>query len=109
MELLISQQQGMKRCGLMPGEPRGSVTEITGAMNLCSKSLRLPSGRISELLLRRKRLTSMTKTEIKNDILTDAELDGVVGGLNPQPLPPSPPPPPEGFLHSFAILAFNRF
>ncbi len=34
----------------------------------------------------------MTKTEIKNDILTDAELDGVVGGLNPQPLPPEPPP-----------------
>jgi hypothetical protein len=34
----------------------------------------------------------MTKSEIKNDILTDAELDGVVGGLNPQPLPPEPPP-----------------
>ena len=49
----------------------------------------------------------MTKTEIKNDILTDAELDGVVGGLNPQPLPPSPPP--ESFLHSFAARAFNRF
>jgi hypothetical protein len=45
----------------------------------------------------------MTKTEIKNDILTDVELDGVVGGLNPQPLPPEPPP--EG-LHSFAT---NRF
>jgi hypothetical protein len=40
------------------------------------------------MLLRRKRMTNMTKTEIKNDILTDAELDGVVGGLNPQPLPP---------------------
>jgi hypothetical protein len=50
----------------------------------------------------------MTRTEIKNDILTDAELDGVVGGLNPQPLPPSPPPPPEG-LHSFATGAFSRF
>jgi hypothetical protein len=25
-------------------------------------------------------------------ILNDAELDGVVGGLNPQPLPPGPPP-----------------
>jgi hypothetical protein len=24
--------------------------------------------------------------------LTDAELDEVVGGLNPQPLPPGPPP-----------------
>jgi hypothetical protein len=34
----------------------------------------------------------MTRTEIKHDILTDAELDGVVGGLNPQPLPPDPPP-----------------
>jgi hypothetical protein len=54
-------------------------------------------------------MTNMNKTEIKNDILTDAELDGVVGGLNPQPLPPSPPPPPEGFLHSFATRAFNRF
>jgi hypothetical protein len=53
-------------------------------------------------------MTNMTKTEIKNDILTDAELDGVVGGLNPQPLPPSPPPP-ESFLHSFATRAFNRF
>jgi hypothetical protein len=56
----------------------------------------------------KKRTTNMTKTEIKNDILTDAELDGVIGGLNPQPLPPSPPPPPEGF-HSFATGAFNRF
>jgi hypothetical protein len=37
-------------------------------------------------------MTNMTRTEIKHDILTDAELDGVVGGLNPQPLPPSPPP-----------------
>ena len=35
----------------------------------------------------------MTQTEIKNDILTDGELDGVVGGLNPEPLPPEPPPP----------------
>jgi hypothetical protein len=26
--------------------------------------------------------------------LSDAELEIVVGGLNPQPLPPSPPPPP---------------
>jgi hypothetical protein len=50
-----------------------------------------------------KKDDDMTKTEIKNDILTDVELDGVVGGLNPQPLPPEPPP--EG-LHSFAT---NRF
>jgi hypothetical protein len=26
--------------------------------------------------------------------LSDAELEMVVGGLNPQPLPPSPPPEP---------------
>jgi hypothetical protein len=35
-----------------------------------------------------------TKNEIKTELLTNAELDGVVGGLNPQPLPPSPPSPP---------------
>ena len=52
-------------------------------------------------------MTNMTQTEIKNDILTDAELDGIVGGLNPQPLPPEPPP--EG-IHSFATrFVFNRF
>jgi hypothetical protein len=54
-----------------------------------------------------KGITNMTKTEIGNDILTDAELDGVVGGLNPQPLPPGPPP--ESFLRSFTHFAFNRF
>ena len=48
----------------------------------------------------------MTKTEFKHDILTDAELDGVVGGLNPQPLPPEPPPESIRF---FAIRSFNRF
>ena len=49
----------------------------------------------------------MTKTEFKHDILTDAELDGVVGGLTPQPLPPEPPPES---LHSFAPrFFFNRF
>jgi hypothetical protein len=41
----------------------------------------------------------MTEIENKTEILTDAELDGVVGGLNPQPLPPSPPSPP-GEMHS---------
>jgi hypothetical protein len=35
-----------------------------------------------------------TKNETKTELLTNAELDGVVGGLNPQPLPPSPPSPP---------------
>jgi hypothetical protein len=35
-----------------------------------------------------------TKNETKAELLTNAELDGVVGGLNPQPLPPSPPSPP---------------
>ena len=38
------------------------------------------------------RITNMTEAEHKNEILTDAELDAVVGGLNPQPLPPEPPP-----------------
>lgn len=47
----------------------------------------------------------MTKIEIKNEILTDAELDSVVGGLNPQPLPPEPPPE---FLHAFNSR-FSKF
>jgi hypothetical protein len=43
------------------------------------------------------------------DTLSDAALDSVVGGLNPQPLPPGPPPP-ESFMHSFAThFNFNRF
>jgi hypothetical protein len=41
----------------------------------------------------------MTQTEFKSEIPTDAELDDVVGGLNPQPLPPEPPP--ERGSHSF--------
>ena len=49
----------------------------------------------------------MTRTEIKNDILTDAELDGVVGGLNPQPLPPEPPP--ESIRVSVSRAVFARF
>jgi hypothetical protein len=64
-------------------------------------------GEAARCCFRKKEMTNMTKTEIKIDILTDAALDGVVGGLNPQPLPPEPPP--EG-LHSFATrLVFNRF
>ncbi len=27
--------------------------------------------------------------------LSEADLQSIVGGLNPQPLPPSPPDPPE--------------
>jgi hypothetical protein len=49
----------------------------------------------------------MTKTEIKHEILTDAELDGVVGGLNPQPLPPEPPP--EGIRVSVSRVQLARF
>jgi hypothetical protein len=37
--------------------------------------------------------------------LTDADLDSVVGGLNPQPLPPGPPPPELG--RSFASIFRN--
>jgi len=59
------------------------------------------------VLLWQKRMTNMTKTEIKHEILTDAELDGVVGGLNPQPLPPEPPP--EGIRVFVNRAQFARF
>jgi hypothetical protein len=49
----------------------------------------------------------MTKTETKHEILTDAELDGVVGGLNPQPLPPEPPP--ESIRVSVSRAELARF
>jgi hypothetical protein len=52
-------------------------------------------------------MTNMTRTEIKHEILTDAELDGVVGGLNPQPLPPEPPP--ESIRVSVNRAALARF
>jgi hypothetical protein len=52
-------------------------------------------------------MTNMTRTEIKHEILTDAELDGVVGGLNPQPLPPEPPP--ESIRVSINRAALARF
>jgi hypothetical protein len=36
--------------------------------------------------------TSTAATETEEGILSDADLDAVSGGLNPQPLPPAPPP-----------------
>ena len=36
-------------------------------------------------------MTTALKSEIET--LSDAALDNVTGGLNPQPLPPGPPPP----------------
>jgi hypothetical protein len=87
--------------------PRWTVTEITEPMN----AFVVPTTTHSEesaTCCFAKRMTNMTET--RNQVLTDAELDGVVGGLNPQPLPPSPPPPPqEGIQHSLAIAASNRF
>jgi hypothetical protein len=46
--------------------------------------------------------------------LTDAELDLVAGGLNPQPLPPGPPPEAgrsfNSIFHGFSIQQhFNLF
>jgi hypothetical protein len=67
------------------------VTQITRPMNAYSKSPRLSSSGAAWCCSGKKD-DDMTKTEIKNDVLTDAELDGVVGGLNSQPLPPDPPP-----------------
>jgi hypothetical protein len=90
-------------------KPRWSVTEITRPMNGVRSLCDYHPDESARCCFAKKRMTNVTRTEIRNEILTDAELDGVVGGLNPQPLPPSPPPPPEGLQHSLAAPAFNRF
>jgi hypothetical protein len=46
------------------------------------------------------------KTEKSYD-LSEAELNRVVGGLNPQPLPPMPTPDSLAF-HGFNIAAANK-
>jgi hypothetical protein len=53
----------------------------------------------------KKGTTNMTKIELNTELLSDNELDGVVGGLNPQPLPPGPPP--ESFLRPSFATHFN--
>jgi hypothetical protein len=62
-------------------------------------------------------MTNMTNLNDATFALTDAELDLVAGGLNPQPLPPGPPPPEAGrsfnsIFHGFGInqhFNFNFF
>ena len=48
----------------------------------------------------------MTKIEINDEILSESDLERVVGGLNPQPLPPAPPPP-QSFSHNPFATHFN--
>ena len=49
----------------------------------------------------------MTKTEIKHDILTDAELDGVVGGFEPAAAAPRTAAGEHPFFATRE--SFNRF
>lgn len=44
------------------------------------------------------------KIATKNDALSDQTLDGVAGGLNPQPLPPGP----DSFRSFFSHFAINQ-
>ena len=73
-------QSARPRQSWIDRRPAPSVIHVTAPMNVAAQSSLSKSG---EVLLRQKGLTNMTKTEIKNEFLTDAELDGVVGGLDP--------------------------
>jgi penicillin V acylase-like amidase (Ntn superfamily) len=54
--------------------------------------------------------TNMSNIEINSQLLSDADLDDIAGGLNPQPLPPGPPPPDRFLRSSFAThFNFGRF
>jgi hypothetical protein len=93
------------------GLPRDSgailVILVTQANERRSSSLRQPS--------RKRRCVASAKwimimTELKTEQcfdLSEADLNRVVGGLNPQPLPPMPTPDNFGF-HGFNIAAANK-
>jgi hypothetical protein len=48
-------------------------------------------------------MTTMN-TATNNDFLSEESLDGVAGGLNPQPLPPGP----DSFRSFFSHFAINQ-
>ena len=52
----------------------------------------------------------MTELKTETTRLSDTDLDLVVGGLNPQPLPPGPGPElSRSFASFFSHFAINRF
>jgi hypothetical protein len=58
--------------------------------------------------LQPNRATAMTNNE-HTVTLTDAELNEVVGGLNPQPLPPGPPPElSRSIFSNFRCFGINQ-